>query len=101
MSGQPSQIEEKFWMALKRNEPNVKELTKKQYENNRGIKQAGPGSEGPNDGGKAVEKNPVPASGVSLSGANTKKEIITELLKRDGSRTGLQQKTKKVLLEML
>ena len=88
-------------MALKRNEPDVKELTKKQYENNRGIKQTGTGGEGPEDVGKAVEQNPVPPSGVSLSGASTKKEIINELLKRDGSRTGLSQKTKKVLLEML
>ena len=88
-------------MALKRNEPGVKELTKKEYENNRGIKPTGPGGEGPKDVGKAVGQNPVPPSGVSLSGASTKKEIINELLKRDGSRTGLSQKTKKVLLEML
>ena len=89
-------------MALKRNEPDVKELTKKQYENNRGIKQTGPGGEGPADVGETVDPNPVKKIGISLSGESLKKEIIDELLKRGhGPASKLRQKTKKVLLGML
>ena len=89
-------------MALKRNEPDVKELTKKEYENNRGIKQTGPGGEGPADVGEAVDPNPVEKIGISLSGENTKKEIIAELLKRGlGPASKLGKENKKMLLGML
>ena len=102
MKGSTSQIHEKYWVHLIRNEPGVVELTQQEYENNRGIKQTGPGGQHDKDGAENMGAHPTEAFSVSLSGENTKEEIITELLRRGaGSISKLRQKTKKMLIEML
>jgi len=101
--GTVDKIEDMYWTHLIKGEPTLEILTKEEYEDYRGIK--------PQRASVVHDKSPAeyvveaPAKEVSaqVSGENTKKEIIAEIIKR-GSETPesrLKMKNKTQLLEML
>jgi hypothetical protein len=83
-------------------EPEVIEITKQDYEEDRGIKPKGGGGKGGKNVHEPVGTNPTPQNGASVSGDNTKAEIIGEILKSgDFTRSELTRKNKQQLLELL
>ena len=95
-------IEDHFFSHMLQIEPEVVEITKQDYEEDRGIKPKGRGGKGVKDVNKPVEENTGEEDGASLSGENTKAEIINEVLKSgEFTRSELTRKNKKQHLELL
>jgi hypothetical protein len=83
-------------------EPEVIEITKQDYEEDRAIKPKGGGSKGGKNVNKPLEPNPKREDDTPLSGDNTKAEIIEKILKSgEFNKYELQRKNKQQLLEML
>lgn len=96
-------IDDKYWIHLVRGEPTLEPLTKQEYENYRGIKPTGESDVHVEDVTKPVAEGAKKEAGPQISGENTKKEIIAEILNRgiDISESKLKQKNKQQLLELL
>jgi len=92
-------MEERLFPHLLKNEPGVEELTKEQYENYRGIEQAGPSSPNTEDVGGNVATDPETQAESSVPGT---KAQITEVLKERGFTSAqLRGKNKQDLIDLL
>ena len=99
MRGTVAQIPEMYWNHLLRNEPSVNELTKEEYEDRMGINTAGGEKKEAPNLGSTVAPHPGVKAVSSLSGRETKAEIIAFLHER--GITDTEGRTKKQLLELL
>lgn len=88
-----------YWKHLLRNEPSVNELTKDEYENRMGIVPEWAEEKKDQGFGSTVAPNPEVKAVSSISGRETKAEIIAFLHER--GITDTEGKTKKQLLELL
>lgn len=97
-------MEDHLWIHLKRNEPTAVELTKQEYENNRGFgSQGGESVVYDKDVPEPVGKDTAQKYVSPVSGESLKKEIIAEILKRgtDIPEKRLKMKNKADLLDLL
>jgi hypothetical protein len=103
LRGTVDKIEDHFFKAMLQIEPEVIEITKREYEEDRGIRPKGQGGKGGKDVIEPVGANTAGQQDASpLSGDNTKAEIIEEILRSgEFTRSELTRKNKGQLLEML
>lgn len=102
LRGTVDKIEDRYWSHMTAIEPEVVELTKDEYETDRGIKPVGKSGKDSKNVRQPVAADTVKKDDAQISGENTKKEIIAEILKSgEFTRTELTRKNKQQLLEML
>ena len=96
-------MEDRLFPHLLANEPKAKELTKKQYDDLRNIEQFGQSGTDKEDVDVVLPEATSEEKRTPISGENTKKEIIEEILRRGTNltRSELNRKNKSQLLDLI
>ena len=102
LRGTVDKIDDHFFSHMLQIEPEVIEITKQEYEEDRTFGSERQGSKSPEDVSEPVGADTKGEDDAPLSGSATKAEIIEEILRSgDFTRSALGRKNKGQLLELL